>query len=356
MSVSPASTKALPTDPPSSETNQPGFRVKRGRVQSLIAVCRLAVIGALVTAAGCADSDFMNKLLGRTANAPRWARDSVLLAGEPEVLFRVLADPGGAFVVPLGTISNQGFRALKLGNEGWRRMDRTYLHSGRTLVTHRNGQPAAQLRMFRGMWEPANRPLDTLRGCAVVIPIARAITAGGAAGELAPPFASNRERPPLPSVPTLSRAEIDEALANIGTLVAPGAGISSSQLPRYTRTVHQVPSGVNDASSIVVEYDDPTPLPDSVRPFGERPRQFIVVLDKGLYGYKPTYTFATLGGNAGVPKLRYLDYMDLDNDGMPELMFGLADPRPSPLFTIVLRSENGVWREIYRNFGGRCDY
>jgi len=284
-----------------------------------------------------------------------WARDSVILASNPEVLFRVLPDPGGAYVVPMASIGSQGLRALKFTQAGWRRLDADYLVAGKMLTPYRNGVAEEPMRMFRGMWQPGTGPLDTLN-CPVVVPIARSIVSSSYTYGSLPPFATSGKRPPLKYGPTLDQAAIANALANIGTLVAPSSGIPPGQLSRYERQVHQIPSGVNGSSSLVVEYNDATPLPDTLKPYGERPRQMIVILDKGTYGFKPGYSFSTLGGRNAAPKLEFLDFLDVDDDGVPEILLGLRDRQVAPLYTIVLRYENGAWRELYRYTGNRCDF
>ncbi len=316
-----------------------------------------AIAGGLCVALGaCEDGRGpFDRLFRKDPVMSAWARDSVVLASNPELLFRVLPDAGGGYVVPMASIGSQGLRALKFTQRGWRKVDAEYLVAGKALTPYRNGAAEQPMRMFRGMWQPGTGPLDTLN-CPVVIPIARAmVTSSYNYGSL-PPFATSGERPPLKFGPTLDQAAINSALANIGTLVAPSSGIPPGQLSRYERQVHQVPSGVNGSSSLVVEYNDPTPLPDSVKPYGERPRQMIVILDKGMYGYRPGYSFSTLGGRNAAPKLKYLDYLDVDDDGVPEIMFGLMEQQLAPLFTLVLRYENDAWRELFRFTGNRCAF
>lgn len=314
-----------------------------------------ALAFALATGIGCGRDSAVGRVFSGDPTVSRWTRDSVLLEGRPEILFRVLPDGGSAFVVPLGTVGLDGLRALKLSERGWRKVDAEYMHAGKTLTAYRSGRQAESIRMFRGMWQPGAAPLDTLN-CPVVIPMARAILTGADERRGFAPLATTGGRPPLANAPTLSPAEITKALENIGTLVAPSAGIAPGQLSRYERRVVQVPTGINGSSTLLVEYNDPSPLPNSLKPFGERPRQFIVALDRGTYGFRPTYSFSTVGSRETPPRLEFLDYLDVDNDGVPELFFGLRERALAPLYTLVLRYENDAWREIYRTVGNRCDF
>jgi len=316
----------------------------------------IAAVGvAVLTSGGCGGESAVGRAFSGNPTVSRWTRDSMLLEGRPEILFRVLPDGGSAFVVPLGTVGADGLRTLKLSERGWRRVDADYMHAGKTLTAYRSGRPAESIRMFRGMWQPGAAPLDTLN-CPVVIPMARAILTGTAEGRGFAPLATTGGRPPLAHTLTLSPAEITKALENIGTLVAPSVGIAPGQLSRYDRRVTQIPTGINGSSTLLVEYNDPAPLPDSLKPFGERPRQFIVALDRGTYGFRPSYSFSTVGSRQTPPRLELLDYLDVDNDGVPELFFGLRERALAPLYTLVLRYDNDAWRELYRTVGSRCDF
>jgi hypothetical protein len=72
-----------------------------------------------------------------------------------------------------------------------------------------------------------------------------------------------------------------------------------------------------------------------------------------VYGYKPTFTYTTLGNRRSPPRYRYLDHLDVDDDGQSELLFGLQVDE-APLYTIVLRFQVDAWRELVRNERQRC--
>jgi hypothetical protein len=310
---------------------------------------------AMGASVGCGGDGTIDRVFSGDQASSRWTRDSLLIDGRPEILFRVHPEGSSALVVPIGTVGAEGIRALRLSARGWRRIDADYLRAGKTLTAYRIGRQAEPLRMFRGMWQPGVPPLDTLN-CQVIVPMARAVLEDTDTGRGFAPLATTGGRPPLAHGLTLSREEIAKALENIGTLVAPKVGILPGQLPRYERRIVQVPTGINGSSTLLVEYNDPAPLPDSLKPFGERPRQFIVALDQGTFNIRPTYSYSTVGSRQTPPRLEFLDYLDVDNDGVPELFFGLRDRALAPFFTLVLRYQNEAWREVFRTAGNRCDY
>jgi hypothetical protein len=88
----------------------------------------------------------------------------------------------------------------------------------------------------------------------------------------------------------------------------------------------------------------------------QRPRQFIVALDKGVYGYRPSFTYSTLGNALTPPRMRFLDYVDIDGDGKAEIFFGFLYAAGGSLTldaTTVLRYDNEAWREVLKE-GVRC--
>ncbi len=278
---------------------------------------------------------------------PAWQGDSTLLAGKPSVLYRVVrGEPGGPRAVPIATIGARGLRALTLGNRGWRAFDLAYLQRGAALIPYRANEPLAPVASTRGMWEGA--PLDTVSRCTVVLPAALVPIPEGVE------LLTSGDPPARPAPAGLRDGTIQQALETIPTLIAPTAGVPLSMISRYRRQVFVASTGASATPTIVVTYDDPEVVSDSIRPYPTpRPRQLIVVMDKGLYGYKPSYTFSTLGNNRTPPRRRFLGFLDADGDGKRELFFGLhADA--FPLVTYALRFRADAWTEVFTYERQRC--
>jgi len=319
------------------------FAIATARLRAV--ALRALPLGLVFLAAACETTEKVKNALKADQGDPVWQGDSTLLATHPEVLFRVTRDSAGPRIVPLATMGPKGFRLLTLSDRGWRSFDLEYLFAGTSLTPYRGGRALASVTTTRGMWEGA--PLDTIRGCSILLPGALASLPDGVE------FFTSGERPPLKPVTPLSAGEVQTAIDAIATLIAPAAGISMSMLPRYQRKVYVAETGNGPRPTIVVVYDDPEVAADSVRPMGARPRHLVVVLDKGVYGYKPTFTYSTLGNKLSPPRYRYLDHIDVDDDGKSELFFGLGI-KGAPLYTIVLRFEVDAWHELLRNERQRC--
>lgn len=233
----------------------------------------------LATASGC---DRIKEKLYPPQVDNGWKNDSTLLAQAPTVLLRVVRSAEGTRAVPIASVGAKGLRALSLTGRGWRALDVQLLHNGRSFVPYRNGTPLAVTQANRCMWE--GETLDSLPGCRQMIPAAAVSLPDGV--ELLTSGSTA-----LRGVPAaLSDGELQEVLNVVTTLVAPSAGVPLSQMGKYRRTVAVVGTGATRSPTIVVSYDDPQELPDSVTRLAERPRQLILVLDKGAYGYKPSLT------------------------------------------------------------------
>lgn len=302
--------------------------------------CAVAVLTlGMLSATGC--EKVKRALKGDLGGDPQWQGDSTVLASKPPLLFRVVRQNGTERVWPLATVGKQGFRGLGFSNRGWRAFDLAYFQQGSSLTAYQNGRPQATVKTSRGMWESGKPALDSMPGCNVLMPSAEAPVGDGIW------LLASSPRTPLKPVDPMSSGELAAALEAVPTLIAPTSGISGSMMSRYTRQVHVVAAGTSTSPSIIVIYNDPAGLPDSVDAYGERPRQLVVVLDKGVYGYRPTYTYTTVANNKTPPRLYFLDYFDVDDDGKAELFFGVNDKR-APAYTLVLRFENEAWRENQR--------
>lgn len=280
------------------------------------------------------------------AGDPVWKADSTLLADSPNILFRILDGPQGKVAAPIATIGAQGFRKIRMGRRGWRALDVQFLHADNTLGGLRDGRVVGDLSMTRGMWD-AGTQLDSLPGCNRLVPI-------GLVGS--PPagvrMAVAGARPKLNPVSPLSAGEVQDAVATIPTLIAPSSGIATSVLATYKREIYVLNTGIGPRPTIVAIYNDPVPVSDTLSPMGQRPRQFIVILDKGVYGYKTTYTYTTLGNALSAPRLAWLDFVDVDGDGKAELFFTLKYLKTLDA-TQVLKYVNDSWKEIFKD-GVRC--
>lgn len=321
----------------------PFSRILPRRVFRCAAIALVASAGATALG-GC---DRLKSALNPPVVDLGWQADSTLLASRPTLLLRVVRDAKGTRAVPIGTVGARGLRPLNMTPRGWRALDVDFLHAGHSAVPYRGSTPLSPLAITRGMWE--GEPLDTLPGCLVVTPAAKLEIPDGVH------LLTSGTAPLRTASDAISEGELQSVLNVVNTLVAPSAGVSLSQMSKYSRTVAVVGTNATSRPTIVVSYDDPTELPDSATRIAERPRQLIVVLDKGVYGYKPSLTFADVSSSRVAPRRRFLGALDTNNDGKAELYFGLG-PKISraELVTYGYVYEGDTWIERFSYERTRC--
>jgi hypothetical protein len=275
-----------------------------------------------------------------------WIRDSVFVAKGPRLLFRVVKKGGEDLMIPIAVLENSNLRALRMSKRGWTYLDIMAFREGKSLIPVMSGLAGPPTKISQGMWENAAAPLDSLRGCPNVIPLVKLPLPAGA--ELA---VLNYTLPT--GLKTLSPGEVDYALSGVPQLVAPTIGIGASQLARYTRNVRQILRKDGDPA-VLAEYHDESEIRDTGAVAARRPRHLIVIMEKGVYGYRPGWVYHSTGALNDRPALRFLDSMDIDGDGKSELFFGVTVPDGGS-YTLAFRQRNDSWFEMWRRPPVRCD-
>lgn len=311
-------------------------RFAPARIARRLLLCVLAPIVA--STAACDKVKDRLRAAAQPAGDPTWQRDSATVAQHPNVLFRVIRSRDTTYISPVATLGVSGIRGLNMFDRGWRYFDLAYLQAGMKVTPYRDGSGLTTLALARGMWEGS--ALDTL-GCDILVP--KALAAIPAGSELA-----TSEHVSTAGRGTITDGELQAALAGIPNLIAPAAGVAPSIMPRFRRDVHVVATKPGGPSTIIAIYNDPEQLPDSVEPMTQRPRHLIVVLDKSIYGYKPSYVYKTVANVRDLPRRRFLGAIDTDGDGVSELLFGVQHPAAFySLTTYALRFEVDQWRQSF---------
>lgn len=275
-----------------------------------------------------------------------WKRDSAFVALEPRILFRAVRVGDQNLLMPIAVLANSNLRTLRMSKRGWNYLDLTALNSKQSVTPVQNGMAAAPAQIRQRMWENASQPLDTLTGCSNMIPVIKAAMPAGS--ELA---VINYKLPT--DMKTLSASEIEAALSGIPNLVAPTVGIKAAQLARYKRNVQQVLR--RDAPpAVLAEYHDESGVTDTGTVAARRPRHLVVVMEKGVYGYRAAWNYATTGAESDRPVLRFLDSFDVDGDGKSELFFSVPVPDGNS-YTFLFQQKHDSWVEIWRRPPVRCD-
>ena len=276
-----------------------------------------------------------------------WAQDSAFVASRPGLVYRVIEKNGQQYIMPITTLAG-GSRPLRLSERGWKALDSATMWENKLVTPMREGRAESPVKMQRGMWENPTYPLDTARACAgSQVPIGQVTLPAGVSFVVA-----NYKAPS--NIVTLDAGVLQQAIDQVPTLVTPTLGVPAAVLARYRRSVHQI-GRPDRAPSILLQYDDPDPVLDTGSVRGKRPRNLIVVMDKGVYGYHPSWVYATTKMKGDRTPLKFLDAFDVTGDGIPELFFTLDVDRGRE-WTFQYRQWNDTWRESWHHSEGRCDF
>ena len=151
----------------------------------------------------------------------------------------------------------------------------------------------------------------------------------------------------------LSPGELQDAIRDVPLLVMPTVQISGAQIGQYVRTVRQIPRAGADPA-VLLEYHDESVLTDTGVVAQRRPKHVVIVLEKGVYGYRPSWVYKTTGKVNDLPILRLLDIMDADMDGRAEIFF-YVNVSKSDSFVLAFHEGNDTWTEVWRRSPARCD-
>ncbi|MEO7996191.1 MAG: hypothetical protein ABI852_02035 [Gemmatimonadaceae bacterium] len=318
--------------------------IRRRHLTLLIPVCVLLL-------GGCKGiRDKISAKLYQTA-APddaSWKRDSTLIAKNPPILYRVIRKKSDEFVFPIGILGKGVPRTLHLSKRGWQQFDVQMLYQGKEVLPVLNGTVGSPIKMRQGMWEIPSAPLDTVP--AQVCPSLIAI------GKVDLPTGTNLvvTNYKLPTgMKLLSEEQLEAAVSAVPTLITPGLGITPRVLTGFTRIIRQIPR-VGGDPGVYVQYDDFRPVTDTAAAVRKLPRHVAIVLEKGVYGYRPTWIYNTTGAADDRPILRFLAAMDVNGDGQSEIVYGVDVPGGGS-FTVVFRQINETWKEFWRRSPQRCD-
>ena len=277
-----------------------------------------------------------------------WRRDSTLIAKGPPVLYRVIRKKSDEFVFPIGLMNKGIPRILHLSKRGWAMFDIEMLHQGKEVTPVINGSAGSPVKLRQGMWEVSSAPLDTVppNVCNSLVAIGKISMPPGVNIAV-----SNYKLPT--DMKLLSESAMLDAVSTVSTLVTPTLGIKPSVLASYTRVVRQIPR-VGGEPGVLVQYDDFRPVTDTSLVATRLPRHVVIVLEKGVYAYRPSWIYSTTGKDNDRPVLNFLAALDVDGDGKSEVIYGVDVPGGAS-FTVVFRQSNDSWKEFWRRSPQRCD-
>jgi hypothetical protein len=316
----------------------------------------LLVATILTVATGCDKTNGALAFARRDARAAEPPDSAQLdLARRPPVLFQVFGGHDDPRMIPIAAIEGGTLRPIVLSAAKWRAFDTLYMGTGAAVTLFRDGRAAGTARVRRGMWK--GEPLYTLPGCKRLTPLAALDVDGVPATEYTLEYLASSA--PLgsahPAVKHVSPGEAARLARTVGEAVGKEQLITREMLAELDLRAVAIPTGTTREPTLVAAFMPPPSLhPDSHdRTGGARAVHLFALADARPDGYAVTFKHVVNGPAAAAEFRRYVDHLDLDGDGIDEIL--LEGWRPgSDSFLIILGYRGGAWTELFRSTGSWC--
>jgi hypothetical protein len=314
----------------------------------------VALATILMVATGCDKAkEFVRA--GQTSGPPQLSPGEELdLTRKPDVLFQVFGESSDPRMVPIAAIVSGELKEIRLSPSDWRKFDEMYQHAGRSYSLYQSGVATGTVDVKRGMWSDTGDALYSLPGCATLTPMASVKVNGRAASDFTLEFlASTSTTMGKPRVGAImSQDSVDRIARAIALDVAKTVGIKESKLDSLDFRAIAFYTGVSAAPTILASFIDASA--GRATSGATRTTHLVVLADKDSGGtYRATFSHRINGPLAAAGFRRYFDHLDIDGDGLDEVVlqgwqFG------GDTFLSVLGWREHKWQEIYRTRANWC--
>lgn len=311
---------------------------------------RFALIATiLVVAAGC---DKAKSVLGlgrppEPDGPPIGAR--LDLTRRPDIVFQLFGERDDARMVPIGAVVDGVLKPIELTGSGWREFDAMYTRSNKSYPLYRDGIAIGTVRVRRGMWERSTDPLYTLPGCRLVTPLsAVSLETTARLSFTVEALVTTSGVAVQPKAPVKIAKGMESKARGVAYEVARMAGIDSASLPPSAFHYTAINTGATKTPTLIASFLDP----EASDRTGYTSHVFALADDAGA-GYQPTLKHTTSGVVAAAEFRRYIDHLDLNGDGIDEIVLE-GWQFAGETFVSVLGYANGEWGEVFRGRSSWC--
>ena len=337
----------------SGEPVRASSAVHRSLYHSAVIRKLVALATILTVASGCDKAkEFVRA--GQAAGPPQLAPGEELdLSKKPALLFEVFGESSDPRMVPIGAMVGGELKPIRLTSAGWRRFDQLYQRAGASYSIFQNGVPSGTVDVKRGMWSDTADALYSLPGCATLTPMASVRVNGRLASDFTLEFLASNAPLGKPRIGAMMPQDTVNRIARtVARDVAKSVGIKPEKLDSLDFRALAFYTGDGPAPTIIASYIDATAShPASV---ATRTTHLVVIADRDSSGtYHATFSHRINGPLAAAAFRRYFDHLDVDGDGIDEIVlqgwqFG------GDTFLSVLGWREHKWQEIYRTRANWC--
>jgi hypothetical protein len=303
-----------------------------------------ALLSGVLLATGC----------GTKSDASPAPANELKLADHPNILFEVFGEREDPRMIPLAVVDHGKLRHIRLSADHWKQFDKMYDHSGTVYTIYQDGGVAGTATVKQGMWEKRSMPLYSLPNCQLLLPLSAVTLDSHVKAGITVEFLATGS--PLPSAANpkpeaLTRNDAVKTAREVAIKVGTDAGIARTLLDSLDYHGLAVNTGATSEPTLIASFIDPNS--DDAGPKGTGTAFVFTVADKTGSEYVPSFSKVVNGKSSHGDFRRYVDHLDIDGDGIDELI--LEGWRPGgDSYPIILKFVGGRWQEIYRGTPDWC--
>jgi hypothetical protein len=287
-----------------------------------------------------------------SATPPPPPGDSLDLARNPDILFHVFGARNDVRMIPIAALLDGRLAPIVLDSAGWRRLDTEFLRRGKAYALYQDGNSQGIAHVQRGMWE-RDEPVYDVKGCAALRPQALVRLEGeGAAGFSVEMFASSAQLGRRHRAQPLEGERLAEVARRLAAVAGERAELSAAALDSLDFRAVAVPTGVSDEPTVVTSWLDST-ASAATSPNAATRHLFVIADGDGAGTYTASFVHRVNGPLNTAEFRRYIDHLDLNGDGVDELVLEGWRMRGNTFIAIMAR-EDGRWHEIFRSPSRWC--
>jgi hypothetical protein len=313
------------------------------------------VLGTLTVVAGCDKAIALERRWTGRDPVAAPAREAAVLDSvlPPRLLFEVFGERSDPRLVPVAVLDDKVVRDIDLSPIDWARFDRRFDHPGSTYTLYQDGRVVGAATVTHGMWDNPGKPLYRLPNCHHTLPLAAVAIDSSAPEGLAVEF--------LASNVSLSSATASESVnlttpiavevaRHLALQVAKDAKIPRARLDSLDFHAAAIHTGTTAEPTLIASFVDPVAVSSA---HGATTTYVFVIADKTGLGYTPTYRLTVNGPSVGATYRRYIDHLDLDGDGVDELVLETWT-YGGDAYISIMKWTRGSWNEVFRGAKSWC--
>lgn len=301
--------------------------------------------------------------VGACDKSPKEDPNQVLPAGastldlstSPRVIFQVFGEVASPRIMPIAAVVNGAIEPIGLTRSGWRDFDSTFFKAGTKYGVFLDDAQRGTVTVTRGMWAAGDSALYPLAGCKDLRPL----------GAVALDFPVNSKEPNVeliatsftptphtaPSKPFPPSATIAKMGRDFGLAVGLANQMDKEELDSLDFIARMIRTGARQEPTLLVSFIDQQA--GDIGPGMGHTSHLLALFDKVDTGYVATYRHVKSGDGKTVEFQRLLDHLDVDGDGIDELILESWHYAGSNDL-VVLAFKANAWHEVLRASSNWC--